>query len=132
MLGPLIRKLRVRLPHFAKAAKFAGQVGCTREHYRRIEAGTGFPSKVLMQKIINQLEVSQNQADGLWVAWGMQQIPSEVREVVVIITHASPGLTARALLQELELMYDLSSEDREDLETIITTTINSEEVLWRD
>jgi hypothetical protein len=132
VLGSLIRKLRVRLPHFAKAAKFASQVGCTREHYRRIEAGTGFPSKVLMQKVINHLEVSQDQADGLWVAWGMQQIPSEVREGVVIITHATPGLVSRALLGELDLMYDLSTEDREDLEGVITATINKEEVPWRD
>tara|TARA_Y100000034_G_scaffold135542_1_gene207910 strand:+ start:1428 stop:1847 length:420 start_codon:yes stop_codon:yes gene_type:complete len=132
VLGPLIRKLRERLPHYAKASKFASAVGCTREHYRRIEAGTGFPSRNLMQKIIRALEVDQEQSGGLWVAWGMSNIPSDVRSGLMVVRRDHVGRsTSLAVLTELSLMYDVGVEDGEDLTEIIETSIASEEIPWR-
>jgi len=122
----------VRLPHYAKAAKFAAAVGCTREHYRRIEAGTGFPSQGLMTKIITALEVGQNQADGLWVSWAMAHAPASIQDDVMVVSRTSGLRIVDAVLAELALMYDLGIEDKDDLTGIIETTLNDEEKLWRD
>ena len=132
MLGDLIQNLRERLPHFTKAAKFARVIGCTREHYRRVESGTGFPSSSLLQKIVETLEVSQDQAHGIWIAWGMEQVPGDVHKNIVILRSTVTGSTTDAILAELRLMYPLGAEDEKDLREIIKQAIKSEEIPWRD
>ncbi len=132
MLGELIQRLRERLPHFAKSAKFARVIGCTREHYRRIESSSGFPSSTLLQKIIEALEVSRDQADGVWIAWGMEQVPGDIHKNIKILRSTVSRKTADAVLEELRLMYPLGDEDERDLREIIEQAIKSEEVPWRD
>jgi len=85
-----------------------------------------------MTRIIAELEVGDDQADGLWIAWGLSSIPKGVSGNLLVLRRDQAGLqTTQAVLEELLLMYDLSPEDGEDLKKIITETLTKEETLWR-
>ncbi len=132
MLGDLLLKLRKRLPHYQKASHFASVLGCTREHYRRIETGQNHPSKALLTKIIRELEVNQQQADCLWVAWSLYMLPDNVKEGLVVLQRKRlAAAIARAVTEDLILVYDIDEEDEADLKKIINDTISKEELLWR-
>ncbi len=131
MLGKALASLRKRLPHYAKASHFAETVGCTREHYRRIEAGTGHPSYELMGRIITALEISPKQAHGLWAAWGLCHLPPEVTGNLIVIYRPDAGaVTATNVIREIASMVDIGEGDVIELSNIIFESIEKEGYKW--
>jgi hypothetical protein len=129
MIGPYLKALRERLPHFARAAHFAAALGCTREHYRRIEAGTGHPSTTLMKKIIKELELGEEQVVKLWGLWGLARVPRKARRQLLLLPKGSASTqAAEAVLAELRTYVDLGEEDELELTELIHTSILKEEI----
>ena len=127
MLGPSLKKLRERLPHFHKAAHFARAVGCTREHYRRVEAGKSFPSEVLMVKIIDALELGSDDVIRLWALWALDRVPRKIRsEIIALKRHDAGESTAAAVVADLRTYVDLEQGDEEDLRDLIHKNILKE------
>lgn len=131
-LGSSIKKLRLRLPHYKKASRFAMDLGCSREYYRRIESGSSWPSKDMLEKIINALELSTEDALGLWLCWSTGKLPNNIKSQLLVLGRASAGArTAPAVLELMDELVALSAEEQNEFRQLIITNMLQEEIKWR-
>ncbi len=121
-LGQLVSRARTSNPSFPTKKSLADACGVTLEAIRRLELGLLFPKGELLERIITELDMDEQDAARCWTRLAEHQLDDKVLSYVRLQTSRAKKLdvraprVARVVVDWAAEMYDVTDEDRIDLE----------------